>query len=272
VQPREIPQAAPTLLCQIPRAASERFGAPWDLAIVCASINDVDVKRIFNPVTSTAEIDHRVDHYCRNDLAKALDRLRTELLPTNPALIVAVLGYYPVVSEQSTRIPPYESIVRAFLGVPHRQVQPQFLAVNDPIRARLVQNSLAFARASALAIASAVEHANALGAPIFRFVDPAFGEDHASMTADPYVWGMDDAADPTDELAPFRKDVCWWGLGRSGADYFLCARASVGHPNVAGAARYADRIDAIAGPLVFDLTRRKAIAARSASEIPPPVH
>jgi lysophospholipase L1-like esterase len=270
VQPREIPQAAPPLRAQVQRAASERFGAPWDLAIICASINDVNVKAIFDPTMSPSRIRELVDHYCHRDLASALTEARSTLLPSNPALVVAVLGYYSVVSERSERIPTYESIVRAFLGLGPRRGPPAYLDPHDPVARRLIENSLAFAARSKDAMIAAVDDANRSGPAIFHFIDPDFGEEHASMTPVPYVWGMDRDANPTDDLTPFRRDVCRWGLGRSGADYFVCERASVGHPNPAGAARYADRIDAIVGPLVFDLSRRRAIAARSAFAVPAP--
>jgi hypothetical protein len=70
-------------------------------------------------------------------------------------------------------------------------------------------------------------------------IDPEIDEAHAAFTDCPWIWDLTPDGQPKDDMADWRRQ---WCAGRSGLDKQICEIASLGHPNRAGAHRYARKI------------------------------
>jgi lysophospholipase L1-like esterase len=246
--PREIPNPYPTVREQLDQVALDHPDWRYDAIVVAAGINDVDVRKIFNPTTSTATIANLCARYCDGAMQLLLDAIQQRFVAANPSVKVIVLGYYPVLSDASD-IPSVasvaEALVRETISPPHPSANLQAYTYTFSLRDILVRNSLAFRDASLSNLQSAVAAANAKwGANNFQFVDPHIADAEAAFTQSPLIWGLtknlDDAEDP---VLNDRIEYCNYLLQKKpGPDQFTCLRASLGHPNVSGAERYAQQL------------------------------
>lgn len=157
-----------------------------------------------------------------------------------------MLGYYPVLSWNST-IPSVLSVAEALARdtiSPPKPSKISAYAHTLSLRDTLIGNSLTFRDASRSDLHSAVVDANAkLSVSNFIFVDPMILDTEAAFTPTPLIWGLsknlDDSQDP---VLNDRIEYCENLLQKHGIDRFTCLRASLGHPNVQGAQRYAQRL------------------------------
>jgi hypothetical protein len=79
------------------------------------------------------------------------------------------------------------------------------------------------------------------GDPRIIFVDPGFSGENALFASNPYLWdlNLDDQLSAKDPMKDARLPLC---RKYEPDDCIFCPRASVGHPNVAGARQYASAI------------------------------
>jgi hypothetical protein len=110
---------------------------------------------------------------------------------------------------------------------------------------QILANCTAFWRTSAQGLQAAVNDANeALGRATSIYIDPGFSEANSLWAPDPLLWELSPILDAEDEVTVLRDRACdalygdlvhlpQWG------QWYICYRASVGHPNVAGAAKIA---------------------------------
>jgi hypothetical protein len=128
---------------------------------------------------------------------------------------------------------------------------------DDPAAAgvfgQVVDNAATFLNLSTQNLAAAIQDADAATGATGRIAlaDPGFGPANALFATQPLLWGLTanrvqpEAANqgltlfPEDPLASLRSALCIHG---SASDPLLCLYASVGHPNPAGAQRYAAAI------------------------------
>jgi lysophospholipase L1-like esterase len=247
--PREIPRSNPTLYEQCLQVGRDHPDRRFDVILLAGGINDVAVNTIFDPATSPATIQQRSHQYCQLDMSSFLGWMRSTYVAANPHVRILVLGYYSIFSEQS-QLPSVFDILKALaietIAPPHVSAEnalaftPNGLSLRDT----LIRNSIAFRDASRSDLEGAVYIANSAGSGSnFYFVDPMIADDEAMYTRNALIWGLNGDEKPEDPLYPDRIKYCSDLLGDSpGLDSFTCERASVGHPNINGARRYADRI------------------------------
>ena len=99
----EVPVSFPTVVQQVAGFS----GDPTDVALILLSggINDVDIRRILNPLTNSRNLRHLIKQYCHNDMVTLLSEVTAKF--SSPDLPVVVTGYFPILSADShpLRIP-----------------------------------------------------------------------------------------------------------------------------------------------------------------------
>jgi lysophospholipase L1-like esterase len=247
--PREIPRANPTIHEQSLLVEEQHRDRRFDYVILAGGINDVSVMTIFNPATGADEIRSRSAYYCHDQLLVLLNELWTTFGTANPAVKILVLGYYPVLTNQSA-IPNVLDVLKALARETINPPRPhgflaETLGTDWNLRRILIQNSIAFRDASRTDISSAVVSANAKASTqAFIYVDPAIADDEAAFAPNALLWGLQPGTEvPTDPVYDDRIRYCKDLIGEApGIDQFKCERASLGHPNITGAMRYAQNI------------------------------
>lgn len=226
----EVPIAYPTLFQQVDGFA----GNPDDVTVVLVNggINDVDIRRILSPLTPPDHLRDLTWKHCRDGMTALLQTIVARFA----AATIVVTPYYPILSYDSEI-----SALRLLLEEHGLSVTPhamEYSAGRNPI----VEGCLRFWRESQAALAAAVQ---AVGLSRVRFADPVFTEQNAVMATDPLLWGLGlvIGMPPEDEVVDARRAAC--DVAIPAFDVIRreqCYRASAGHPNVAGARRYADAV------------------------------
>lgn len=249
--PAEIPIASPTLHDQCNQVAADHPDERFDIVLLTGGINDVKVQNIFNPGTTIQQINDLSAKYCNGAMTSFLGELRSRYLAANPNIKILVLGYYSVLSSDSD-VPDIFDVAKALakeaINPPKPQIGAKLTTANAKafnLQEKLIENSLAFRSASQANLANAVQNANlGLATPNFFFVDPMILDTEAAFTPNALIWGLRKSDEtPEDPLYNDRLAYCANLLQeKPGIDRFTCDRASLGHPNVAGARRYAQKI------------------------------
>lgn len=277
----EVPQSYPSLFDQLHTVQKTMPVGGYDFVLVCGGINDVNVEVIFNPATSAQKIQQRVTTYIYDGLGSLLKAALPIFTTANPNVVIGVCCYYHMVSKDS-HFPSLHTIAQSLerdaRSANGNYPNPQQL-LTIPVLPKMVTNAETFTQESHVAITSVVLEANA-NAPVDALgnrmetvflIDPKIDDAHAAMTATPYLWGVDALGNPQDPYHVQRAAFCQ-AAHETGLDRYTCQRASVGHPNLQGAAAYADAIDDTVGAVL-----RARIAQRSQSSpapvpsAPPPV-
>jgi hypothetical protein len=225
-----------------------------ELVLLDGCINDVGIDVIVDPLSDDALIPDLTRLYCHDAMRTLLQAARARF----PQAWIVVTGYYPVISESSDLF-GYEEFVRT---QPRRAANPprDFPANPDQLaadRAESTRQSLEFEREAHRNLREAVAETLAeTPEPPIVFVDPQFGPDNTVFAPDAMLWSLrrnvrlldrfkslltpplsffpeDQTLDRRIRLCPSRQAI---------QSLLICLYASVGHPNVAGASRYADRI------------------------------
>jgi hypothetical protein len=229
----------PTIKEQIIKYPGIKADVRW--IIVNGGINDVDVRRLLNPMVPQAALDAATKAACLADLGNLLALIGT----TYPNATIFVVGYYPILSYSSD---PF-GIEALFTAIHAVEFQP--LVNGQILKNVMIDHCLQFWKLSQRCIMGAVNQANAnLGTRRCIYVDPGFAENNAVFAPQAFLWGVD--PDPltgfnaTDEQAGPRVTQCT-NANLAPLDYFTCLRASAGHPNVQGALAIATQLITSAG-------------------------
>jgi hypothetical protein len=241
----EPPNLAPSIIAQAwwaaGRARKSCAGGPTppapndevDLVLLDGGINDVDIVHILNPAYSSLAALTRKK--CRAGMVSLLG----DVALLFPNAKVVVTGYYPIVSEESD----VSVLGPALLNVGVLGVPSQFTAFarkygGEPqLRRRLAAQSLAFHRTASGSYVDAVAKVNKAFNRDYRFVDPNFAPRNAIGAPDSWLWPVN--ADDPARTARIAECTDRYGLVSLLPDAGKCRAASMGHPNVAGAAAYA---------------------------------
>lgn len=227
----EVPCFFPTILQQMQRFAGDCAEVKWIL--MNGGINDVEIQRVFNPMIPQYELELHTRNYCGRDMLALLQ----QVVATFPHAQVLVLGYYPVLSEQSQA----EGIEHLFSLVHGVRFAPLF----DPavFRGEIVEHCVRFWKLSTGLMRGAVEHVNRnAGRTRAIFVDSGMDESNAAYAPQSLVWELDleRPGVALDEAAGERQAAC--ALVSAGTfQERQCLLSSAGHPNVAGAALLAEQ-------------------------------
>jgi lysophospholipase L1-like esterase len=232
----EVPTSYPTILQQCDLFTGRKDKV--DLVLMDGGMNDVNVTTILNPF-NPANLDELFELHLNQSMYKLLDKV-TELYPKAK---VIVTGYYAPISRKSD-LAAVEALLIALGilvgGAGGGAAGGVFgLAEFEAICNRCEK----LERESKMYLQQAINLKNGeLNTPprIF-FADPNFGPDHAALTDDPYLFGVNLDLSPQDFIAGDRLVSCT-EAGCTGFDMEKCKRASMGHPNPKGAQAYANAI------------------------------
>ncbi len=272
----ELSRGYPTINDQVDYAL-KAFGNPArvDLVIVNGCINDVDSRRLLNAANTPDNI---------RDLAQAkcgapVEALLTRIATTFPSAHLVVIGYYPILTENTANDLFMRALAKRFYspvaGAPK---------MNDKtLRARLIAISREWYQTSTQMLSAAARKINAdLAArgshQHVLFADPGFTIENAFAAKRTRLWGFDATwirkmlvlltlgrveLRSNDELRSYRGDLCKRLLKKPEGEtheqksdredrLLRCRLAAVAHPNRKGAAMYADAIGRLLKPLIAD--------------------
>ena len=240
----EIPAGTPTVWQQLydPRITRPHY----DLIIISACINDVQVKTLLDPLSPN--LSKRVRDDCGRRLTALLSGVRVRFLRGAPKTRVIVMGYYPILSMKSltsARSPNEFQMLEAFL----RATAHPLTAKKGPDLTRLliVQRAQQFNALSDASISGSVIAANATKPAQFVYARPAIDNDHAAYVDPPgasWIWEVTTRPPhtpmrPEDDVVSQRAAACAKRYPKP-VDRTFCDIASLGHPNRIGEQRYAD--------------------------------
>jgi hypothetical protein len=233
----EVPCFFPTIMQQLQSFTGDPTQVQW--VLMNGGINDVEVQRIFNPMIPQFELELHIRNYCGRDMSALLQQVVNKFANAR----VLVLGYYPVLSQQS-QPRGVEAIYSLVHGV-------KFAPLFDPtlFRKEIVENCLRFWKLSTGLLRGAVEQVNrAAGEGRAVFVDCGMNEANAAYAPQSLFWEIDfnDPSKTPDETAAERFAACEL-VAEGELQKYQCRLSAAGHPNVAGAAKMAEQcIQAIA--------------------------
>ena len=228
----EVPVSSPTLVEQVATYA----GDPDDVAVIILNggINDIDIRVILNPLTTAADLRHEITQFCGEDMLTVLMQIAVKFPKTDR---IIVTSYYPVLSPESQpfRIP---FLLQTYgVGMP-------FFMNQDLVFRKIVALCMQFWTESSVRLQHAAAACNAaVGGTRVRYAAVPFTVGNAVFAGDPWLFGLNGDFSPQDEVVAERHAAC--NLNIDPFDAFAregCYRASAGHPNVRGAAAYAQTI------------------------------
>jgi GDSL-like Lipase/Acylhydrolase family len=226
----EMPCFFPTILQQLQSFAGDPAQVKW--VLMNGGINDVEVQRVFNPMIPQFELELHIRNYCGRDLLTLLQQVISKF----PNARVLLLGYYPVLSQQSQPA-GVEALFSLIHGV---KFAPLFEA--GMFRSELVEHCVRFWKLSTGLLRVAAEQANrAAGEKRVIFVDSGIDESNAAHAPQSLLWELDlnNPDHAPDEMASARMAACEL-VGAGELQKHQCLLSAAGHPNVAGAAKMAD--------------------------------
>ncbi|MGD0156163.1 MAG: hypothetical protein ABSB50_08695 [Terracidiphilus sp.] len=234
----EIPVGYPSIWQQM---ASVNDWNDIEVVILNGGINDVSLARILNPWIAAEQIAQLANQFCATEMERFLCKL-VSLVKTEARVLV--VGYYPILSGQSKPLDEKQPrMLMEMHGVATSSVAMNTTIEIGSLMPRIVENCITFWQASAKSLKSTVEAVNTAAArPICFFVDPGFTEENALWAGDPLLWQLTIELDAEDEVKALRDQECGSCYGDlvhipEWGEWYTCCRASVGHPNVAGAAK-----------------------------------
>jgi lysophospholipase L1-like esterase len=227
----EVPCFFPTILQQLQSFTGDPAHVQW--VLMNGGINDVEVQRVFNPMVPQFELELHTRNYCGRDMLTLLQQVTSKFTSAR----VLLLGYYPVISQQSQPT-GVEALFSLIHGV---RFAPLFDAGH--FRSEIVEHCLRFWKLSTGLMRGVVEHVNRVaGGERAIFVDSGLHEANAAHAPQSLLWELDlnDPHKAPDETVAERVAAC--ELAEAGdLQKRQCLLSSAGHPNVAGAARMADQ-------------------------------
>jgi lysophospholipase L1-like esterase len=232
--PGEVPRTKPTILAQ----CNAFTGDPDSVQAVLldGGINDVRLDRILSPFTTQKQLDNLIEQCCYIDMTKLLIQVATKF--SSPDCRIMVVAYYPILSNDSEMswIPQLLTVLGHDVAK-EVSFRAQGLPLSNP-----VDLALRFWTQSDAALQAAVDEVNAnVGANRITFVSPGYGPQNSLFAQDPWLWELELDLSATDPVRDAREQACKQ-IDLDFPDCVICPRASVGHPNVTGAQKYADAI------------------------------
>jgi hypothetical protein len=254
----ELPVSFPSIWKQIEIAADEyrsegRNGA--DLILLSGCIPDIAAAKVLDPNGDDDLLRRQTKQYCHDDMLDLLNHAAR----WHPRASIAVVGYFPMISPQSDD-------VRLFNGWLEVRDTNRFLKwiINNPIMRKAyfkkvgrkaIHRSRLWFEISNAALQSAVDDFNKqFNRTRAIFVRSPLTEENAAEAPNTMLFRMGKKGIPEDPMFLERKADCNQALPElkrsTGLDYPVrfCEVAGVGHPNPAGARKYAEAIQSMLGP------------------------
>lgn len=248
----EVNVSFPSTWKQIEVAAEEyktegKSGA--DLIVLSGSITDITVAKVLDPKGDDELLKRQVKQYSHDDMLEVLHHAAR----LHPETVIAVIGYFPMVSPQSDDTRLFNSWLEA-------QGTPRFKKwlMNNPIMRKLVFQKIGdkavhrarlYLELSNTHLQAAIDDFNKqFDRPRAVFIKSPLTEENAVEAPNTLVFRMLKNGIPEDPVYLERKVDCDQALTElkrtTGLDYPIryCEVAGVGHPNPAGARKYADAV------------------------------
>jgi lysophospholipase L1-like esterase len=239
----EVPVPYPTLFQQVESELGKRpRDAATDLVIVGGGINDVYLFNILNP------LDTRLDNRIEEAFARRLLPLLEVICLRFPNAKVVYTGYYPFFTDDSERhligvaLTALGFTVGGLVGAVGGFLLDAVMIDSAKERsARFHLLAHQYARATIRKLHDIYPQL----IDRLYFADPDFRPEHAMLAPQALLFGIHPDLTPQDppQIAQARAQVCAENADRMTPwEQAGCPKASIGHPNPAGAARYADAV------------------------------
>jgi len=239
----EIPDKYPTIFQQIDSFSGVKDKI--DIVFLDGGINDIGVPSIVNPLSSCDDIESKAEQYCYKDMKQLLIKTVQEFPKAN----IFVLGYYQIVSDDSDISNLIYLLV--ILGLARAGLIGGLTGylISEVTKSEIVENCETFKKSSDEYLKKAVQEvSNEFDRRRIEFISPKFTSNNSIFASESMIWGIGDALQPADDttygVAYERCRECD-SVPDSRSDFIsdlICDRASIGHPNVDGAKKYADEI------------------------------
>lgn len=253
----EVNVSFPTIKAQL-EAARREYPDPGvvDLVMLSGSVPEVGVANIISPFESNDKLRQDIELYSFGHMCELL----TDTAATFPNSLIVVVGYYPII----TRHTPMSRIVNDVLELYNwpRWTKP---IMNNPVkrqiwrlwRGKMIDRSRIWHEDSDEAIGRAVRIVNEkFGAKRAVFVPTPFDEENGYGARQSLLFKVARRGRPADPKGEVRLEECGPALTELRRETNLryrtrfCELASIGHPNVEGAALIAAAIRDRLQPLV----------------------
>lgn len=251
--PGEVNVTFPSMMKQVENASAEYRSAGYrrgaDLVMLTAGITDLTVEGVLNPFGDDRKLPALIETVCRDRVVKLLDAIST----ANPDAIIAVVGYFPMISSHSPGGAVFNGWLET-LGMPGF-LQPM---INNPLirplifgrlRKKAIRRSEIWLTESNRNLRLAVEAANTKGKSSRAiFIESPLTREHAAEAPRTVLFRIRSNGTITDPLYENRKAECRTAFAdlkrRTGisASPKRCSLAAVGHPDERGSRLYADTV------------------------------
>ena len=231
----EVPVTHPTILKQC-----ERFNddpASVRIILVNGGINDVNIRVIMFPLTTSEYLSRQIRRYCHDDMCNLLYQIAAKF--SHPDATIILTGYYPIVSPESDPFAVEKYLNALCITIPI--FMDRGLVLN-----RVVENSMQFWHESTRCLKAAVDEVNqnSPGQPRIRFINVPFQPKNSMYASDPWLFELnkDLILSPQDPVAEIRAPFCNECFKYDLVAREQCYRASAGHPNLLGSDEFAKAI------------------------------
>lgn len=232
----EIPLPFPSAQAQLRLADDLLPGATAHLLLINSGMNDVGLFTVLNPTISENDLRAKVREL-DNPFRLVLRNIARDHIYRKAAILVA--GYYSIISEQTP-----DALIRTLLSA--LGIGPITAVLLTPVtKAKLIENCRITVDEIHRIFRNAVRAINQeLDDDRIRFVSPAFLADWAYGAPETRLWTLGDEDEVLAERIEAGEDLVNADLpvdikAQTLATYRI---ASVGHPNLFGAERYAERL------------------------------
>jgi hypothetical protein len=233
----EIPNPAPLIVNQLDGVKDP---STTDIVLMHGRVNDIGLSTILSPLTPTKKLYELIRSVFFQDMRVFLRKMIQVFRKPNCRYVVG--GYYPILSHDSRlliggELDPALELFLKIKGIKLPSGADKALVTNQ-----MIIRALQFWHESASALQQAVNEVASeanLGKRLV-FVPAPMNESNALFAGDPWLWGIKNDR-PEDEVFPEREQQCNTQYG-AGLPREVCHFASVGHPNVKAAAKFARAI------------------------------
>ena len=239
----EVPTSYPTALQQVDMFSDVPTSV--DYVLVLAGMNDINVRNILNPTVAESVLTASILQHCQADMRTLLGQITQKFTTAT----VVVCGYYPLVSEETDLL-----LIGAFAtaigldlgGIPGATITG---IATIWLKDQLVSRCKMFDQLSRRYLQQAVNDTNIAlinnygeSSHRVRFAGPEFDKTHSMLASTPWLFGIDLLLNPQDPQVAGARSIACVAAGSARTDVEVCKRASIGHPNIQGAAIYSGEI------------------------------
>jgi hypothetical protein len=245
----ELSVGFPSIRSQIDIAKNE-YETPnaVNLVMLTGGIADIEVANILDIFGDEKTFREAVPKFCGEKMSELL----AHSAETFPNALIAVVGYYPMISKKSSTRKVFDAIMELY-DFP-RITKP---ILNNPltkpilkmIRKRVIKRSKFWAENSNIELQKSVERLNLkLGKRQAIFIKSPITEENCFGTKNSLLWGMAKKGRSEDEIYEERTATCRRELTEltknKEVNYSMrfCELAGIGHPNIEGSKAYAEAI------------------------------